>query len=60
MNVIYCDLGIDNLKSFYVGMICNVSSVEYHCEVCGCVLCGLNEINMNCSCGGYVYPCVVI
>ena len=60
MNVIYCNLIINNMKSFNVGMICNVPSVECHSEVCGCVLCGLNEVIMNCFCDGYIYPCVMI
>ena len=46
VNMIYCDLGIDNLKSFDVGMICGVTSAVCHSEVCGCVLCGLRKIIM--------------
>ena len=38
MNVTYCDLWINNLKSFYVWMICNVVYVVYHSEVDGCGL----------------------
>ena len=44
MNVTYYDLGINNWKSFYIGMICDVISEVCHDKVCGCVLCGLSEI----------------
>ena len=60
MNVAYCDLRINNLKSFNLGMICNVTGVVCHSKVCGCVLCGLSEIIVSCSCGGCIYPSVVI
>ena len=60
MDVIYCDLAINNLRHFNVGMICSVTSVECHSEVCGCILSGLSEITMNCSCAGCIYLCAVI
>ena len=60
MNMTYCDLGIDKLKSFYVGMICNVIGEVCHSEICGCVLIGLSKIIVSCFCGGCIYPSVVI
>ena len=60
LNVIYCGFRINNLKSFNVGMICDVTSVVCQGEVCGCVLCGLSKIFMSCSCSGCIYPGVVI
>ena len=60
VNETYCDLGIGNLQSFNVGMICNVTGVVCHGEVCGSVLCGLSEIIMSCSCDGCVHLSVVI
>ena len=60
MSVTYCNLGIDNLKSFNVWMICNVTIVVCYGEVCGYVLCGLSEIIMSWSCGGCIYAGVVI
>ena len=60
MNVTYCDLKIDNLKIFDVGMICDVIGTVCHGKVCGCVFCGLREIIMSCSCGGRICPGVVI
>ena len=60
LSVTYCNLGINNPKSCDVWMICDVTSMVYHGEICGCVLCGLSEINMSCFCGGCVYPSVVI
>ena len=59
-NVTYCNLWINNLKSFEVGMISNVTSAVCHGEVCGCVFFWLSKIIMSCSCGGCVYPSVVI
>ena len=60
LNMIYCSFGIDNLKRFNVGMICNVASVVCHGKVCGYVLCGLSKIIVSCSCGGCIYSSVVI
>ena len=60
VNENYYDLGINNLKSFNVMMICNATSAVCHSKVCGCVLCGLSELVASCSCGGCVYPSVVI
>ena len=59
MNLIYCNLWINDLKSFDVGMICNMTDVVCCSMFCGCVLCGLSKIIVNCSCCGCVYPCVV-
>ena len=60
MSVTYCNLGINNLRSFNVWMICDVTGAMCHAEVCGCILHGLSEIVVSCSCGGCVYPGVVI
>ena len=60
MNVTYCNLWIDNLKSFYVWMVCNVVNVVCHGEVDGCGLYSWSKIIVSCSCGGCVYPSVVI
>ena len=60
MNVTYCDLWIDNLKSFYVWIICDVNDAVCHGKVYGCGLYGLSRIVVNCFCGGYIYPGVVI
>ena len=35
---------IINLRSFNVGMICNVTGAVCHGKVCGCALCWLSEI----------------
>ena len=56
VNVTYYDLRTYNVKSFYVGMICNVISEVCHSEVCGCVLCGLSEIVVSCFYDGCIYP----
>ena len=60
MKVTYCNLWIDNMKSFYVWMICNV--VDVLC--CGKInCCGLyrgSMIIVGCSYGGCVYTSVVI
>ena len=60
MNVIYCNLGINNLKSFDVGMIHDVTGVECHGKVCGYILCWLSEIIIKCFCGSCIYLCVAI
>ena len=60
VNVTYCNLWINNLKSFYVWMICNVNDVVCHGEVNGCGLYRWSEIIMSCSCGGCICPSVVI
>ena len=57
VNVTYCDLWINNLRSLDVGMICDVIGVVCHGEVCGCILCELREIIVNCSYGSCIYPC---
>ena len=60
INVICCNCRIDNLKSFGVWIIFDVSAEECNSKVCGCVLCELSKIIMNCSCGDCAFPCVVI
>ena len=60
MRVTCCNLGIGNLKSCDVWIICNVTSVVCHSQVCGCVLCGLSKIIVSYFCGGYIYLGVVI
>ena len=60
VNVTYCDLWIDNLKSLYVWMICNVVDMVCHGKVDGCGLHSWSVIVVSCSCGGCIYPSVVI
>ena len=60
MNLTNCDLRINNPKSFYVWMSCDVTGAVCYGEVCACGLCGLSEIIVNCSCGCSIYPDVVI
>ena len=60
MSVTYYNLRIDNLRSCNVQMICAAIGVVCLSEVCGCVLCGLSEFVVSCSCGGCIYPGVVI
>ena len=45
VSVTYYDLRIDNLKSCDMWMICNLTGVVCHGEVCGCILCGLSKIS---------------
>ena len=60
MNMTYCDLWIDNLKIFYVWMICNVVDVVCHGEFDGYGLYRWNTVVMSCFCGGCIYPGAVI
>ena len=60
MSVIYYNLGINNLKSCDVWMICNVTDVVWHGRVCSCVLSVLSETIMSCLHGSCVCPGGVI
>ena len=60
MSVTYYDLGIDNLRSCNVWVMCDVTGAVCHGKVCDHVLCGLGKIILSYFYGGCIYPSVVI
>ena len=47
MSVTYWDLAIDNLKSYNVWMICNVTDAVYHDMTCDYIPCALSGAALN-------------